>query len=521
MFRSLATSATALIVAAAPALADVTPAEVWENLSSYYTNLGYQVTEGGRDDVGQTLTLTDVVISSEGETSATTVTVPKITLQETGDAKVRTVFDGDITADFVSQAPEQEDMTAHVTVSMPGNEMISSGSAADMEHQIAYPQMDVATRLASPGEPTDEIPINVKVADLAGTYRITSGDEAGNTYDLTIGGVDLNVDAQDLPAGDDSGETGSMAATVTVADLAMTGSMASPKGALSLSDAPHQAFEAGMVIQSQLSTGAMNGEMQFSGTDAEGMKSEGTATFSNASSEFSVSLSKDGMSYQGSAKDSKAELQMANVPFPIAYAAESATGALSLPISQSEEAQPFKFTYALAGLTLAEGIWDLFDPGKKLPRDPASLTIDLDGQAVVTADLLDPATAEGFAAASEAAQAEGDPDAMPPAPLKVESVKINQIALNAVGASADVKGDLTLPEGTNQPVGTVEGSFTGINALLDNLVAMGIVPQEQMMGARMMLAMFARPAEGNPDQLQTKLEFKEDGSIFANGQQVK
>ena len=41
------------------------------------------------------------------------------------------------------------------------------------------------------------------------------------------------------------------------------------------------------------------------------------------------------------------------------------------------------------------------------------------------------------------------------------------------------------------------------------------------MGPRMMMAMFARPVEGNPDQLQTEIEFREGGAIFANGQQIQ
>ncbi|RNF34405.1 hypothetical protein A7A09_010945 [Paracoccus methylarcula] len=111
--------------------------------------------------------------------------------------------------------------------------------------------------------------------------------------------------------------------------------------------------------------------------------------------------------------------------------------------------------------------------------------------------------------------------ASPEMPFEPQSVKINVITLKAVGVDANVTGDLTIPQDAQQPVGIVEGDFTGINALLDKLVSMGLVPQDQLMGARMMLAMFAKPVEGNPDQLQTKLEFKEDGSIFANGQQVQ
>ena len=37
----------------------------------------------------------------------------------------------------------------------------------------------------------------------------------------------------------------------------------------------------------------------------------------------------------------------------------------------------------------------------------------------------------------------------------------------------------------------------------------------------MMLAMFARPSDSDPETMTTEIEFREGGSIFANGQQVK
>jgi hypothetical protein len=54
---------------------------------------------------------------------------------------------------------------------------------------------------------------------------------------------------------------------------------------------------------------------------------------------------------------------------------------------------------------------------------------------------------------------------------------------------------------------------------LDTLVAMGFIPEDQVMGARMMLAMFAKPGE-TPDSLVSTIEFK-DGGLFANGQQLQ
>jgi len=61
-------------------------------------------------------------------------------------------------------------------------------------------------------------------------------------------------------------------------------------------------------------------------------------------------------------------------------------------------------------------------------------------------------------------------------------------------------------------------TLDGINAVLDALVSIGIVSADDMMSARMGLAMFFRPG-ANPDQLITDVEFS-NGGMLVNGQQV-
>jgi hypothetical protein len=48
---------------------------------------------------------------------------------------------------------------------------------------------------------------------------------------------------------------------------------------------------------------------------------------------------------------------------------------------------------------------------------------------------------------------------------------------------------------------------------------MGLLPEDQAMGFRMMLGMFTRPGAGG-DQVTSLIEFR-DGGIFANGQQLQ
>ena len=71
-----------------------------------------------------------------------------------------------------------------------------------------------------------------------------------------------------------------------------------------------------------------------------------------------------------------------------------------------------------------------------------------------------------------------------------------------------------------KPTGSLDLTLVGGNGLIDKLVAMGLLPEEQAMGARMMMGLFAVPGDGE-DSLKSKLEINEDGHVLANGQRLK
>jgi hypothetical protein len=55
---------------------------------------------------------------------------------------------------------------------------------------------------------------------------------------------------------------------------------------------------------------------------------------------------------------------------------------------------------------------------------------------------------------------------------------------------------------------------------LDKLVLMGLLPEEQAMGARMMMGLFAVPG-GAEDTLTSKIEINDEGHVLANGQRIQ
>ena len=71
-----------------------------------------------------------------------------------------------------------------------------------------------------------------------------------------------------------------------------------------------------------------------------------------------------------------------------------------------------------------------------------------------------------------------------------------------------------------RPKGGVDLTLVGGNGLLDKLVGMGLLPEEQAMGARMMMGLFAVPGEGE-DTLNSRIEVNDEGHVLANGQRIR
>ena len=541
MQRTLASSAIALIVAAGPSFAELTPAQVWEDYSDYLTSMGYEVTVGSQDESDGTLTLTDVGLSAnieqpagEGEaTSASVFTgnIPTLKFEQLDADKVRTVMEGEMVMKSVTEIPDAEPVEFEMTMAAPDNETISSGSVEDMLHEFNMPSLVTKAYFgdALPGAAEGEPPLTLTITESTGQYRTVKGENTELTYDMVSKAMDVALNMSEPDAPDGTEGTGKFAGQFKIDGLNFTGTTTLPGDVENMAERLDLALNAGFVADGKVELGAMTGDLSLEGLSDPSAPQDGTGTFTNEPGELTVSMSKDGLKYGGSSGGGNVEANIEGLPFPITYAIDGAAFDLAFPVSKSEESQPFALKYAIEGLTLGDGIWDMFDPSKQLSRDPANLTIDVAGDATVTNDLFDPEFGQQMAAQSaidpETGMAAADPETgvapAPDMPFMPESLKINEFVLQAVGVDANVTGDLAFTDMSQPPVGQIDGDFKGINALLDKLVAMGIIPEEQIMGPRMMLAMFAKPVDGDADHLETKLEFKDDGSILANGQRVK
>jgi len=185
-----------------------------------------------------------------------------------------------------------------------------------------------------------------------------------------------------------------------------------------------------------------------------------------------------------------------------------------MPVTQNDQEQDFAFGFKMGDFTMSDMIWGIFDPAAQLPRDPATVAIDLTGKVNLLFDLLD--TKQMTAVESGEI-----------APGELNAVTLNNITVSAVGAALTGSGDFTFDnsdletfDGMPAPTGAIDLKLVGGNGLLDKLVAMGMLPEDQAMGARMMMGLFAVAGAGE-DTLTSKIEVNDQGHVMANGQRLK
>jgi hypothetical protein len=233
------------------------------------------------------------------------------------------------------------------------------------------------------------------------------------------------------------------------------------------------------------------------------------------SGDLEFAMSQEQMRYGGSANGLAMSFSGADVPFPIEIAMEKSAFGLTAPISESEEPQDFALSVTLGDFTMSDMIWAMFDPAGALPRDPATVAIDLAGKAKMFVDMMDP---DQMAEMETGQEMFGE----------LNALTINDITVRAAGAELTGVGDFTFDNsdlasfgGMPAPEGEANLKLVGGNGLLDKLVEMGLVPEDQAMGARMMMGLFSVPSEQKDDTLTSTIVVNEEGHVLANGQRVK
>ena len=496
IFRTLtATSAFALL--ASPALADLSAAEVWSDWQGLIANYGAEVTTTGEASSGGVLTVSGVAMEFDFPDGSVSLVIGDITFEEQGDGSVAIRLPDTMPIAIDITTPEGDGQVSF-TMRHLGASTIASGDASSLRYDFDYPSFTVGDFTVEGPDIPEDLPFVINMA-LNGMTGFITLDEGGvRTYESASSIASF---VMDMSFADPEGNEGQGTFQLSMTDLAQTAQGAIGNIEMDMSAA--EMISAGMRQVGTGSYGATSYEIAFNGPDGSLQM-----LASAASGSLNMALDENGLSYGGGSNDVSLSVSGSMIPLPMVSLSIAETGGqFTMPLVPGEDPQDFGLVMRLVGLEIDDMIWGMFDPMGQLPHDPATLIIDLSGKAILTEDFTDPEFAENM-------------DIAPPGTL--EEIKVNALQLTFAGAELTGDGAFTFDNsvGIPMPSGIANLMLVGGNGLLDKLVAMGFVPEEQAMGARMMTGLFARPGDGE-DTLVSTIEVKEDGSVLANGQRIK
>lgn len=486
------TTAVLALLAANPALADVTPEEVWQNWQAFYASSGSTITTGAVERDGDTLVITGFTASIDGDGASSETTIAEIRLRDTGEGTVEVTMSGEAT--FTSASPAAEDdkaMGATGTLRMPGLVGTVSGTPEDMAYAFTAPSMDITVEPTEEGKPVGKV--NILLSDANSTYQLVGPADA-QTLDGSFGAASaaMNIEVID-------GST-NFVGSLNTADLAgkVSGNLTGIED-----EEVSDALAKGFAIDTALSYGALSYEFDI--TDESGPS---RLVGGSAGGSFQMAMDATRLLLAAGGKNVEATFSGAQLPFPEVKLSYAESGFnLTMPIGKGDAPQDFSFLTKIVDLQVSDEIWAMFDPTGALPHDPATVVVDTAGKALLKSDLM--STPD---------------DATPDAEL--HALQVKEIIARFAGAELTGTGDFTFDntdmttfDGMPAPTGKLDLKLVGGNTLLDKLVAMGMIGEDEAMGARMMIAMFANPGAG-ADELTSVLEFK-DKHFYANGQQLQ
>ena len=495
---------TVLVFGFGQAQAQVTPEEVWANWQQMSASYGQAIISTSATRDGDTLRIAGAAMTmDDGSGGTVDAQLGEINFRDLGDGTVEVTMAESypITMTVVPTDSTEKPANLSVVVTQPGLKMIVGGSASETSYALSAPTLNIKVDEA-PGAAaaTVDMLADITLTDVTGNYLV-AGEAETKTISSTFGAKSM---AMAITA-KDPGKPFDMILNANVADL--TGnSKGTFLGVAAMANVA-EALKSGMTAEGGFSYGKTTFDMNV--TDAKGpTKITGAADSGN----MSFGIDKTRLAYGVGGKGMAITISGPEIPFPevkVSYA--EAAFNLLMPVSKSDVPEDFALSTRLVDFAISDDIWAMFDPAGSLPHDPATLIIDTKGKARLTVDITDEA--------QSAALGDAPPGELHALELTELKAKIAGAELTGAGALTFDNSDTTTFGGLPLPTGRIDLKLVGANALLDKLIAMGLIPEDQAMGFRMMAGMFTIVAEGT-DTLTSTLEFKEKG-FFANGQRLQ
>jgi hypothetical protein len=379
----LAALSAAASLAAGTASADLTAAEVWADWQESAASSARPSPSVARRS-GGTLTLRDVSITMDGPDGGVNGTIAEVVMTEQGDGSVAIEMSPEFPLDFTVTGPRNETASFSLLIDQSALDLTASGDARRDLLRLFGAADDRHADRGDRGRRADGPRPERRDFGLDGAYTVTGGRRTRDDRQRAQGRGSLRVVAEGTdPEG--SGDTFDIA--LTMADLV------TPKHGDDVAAHGH----------GQPQRDDRRRARHRSGTTTHGpatvapSPARRKAAPSRSTAPTVRRLRRRHRSRPGSTTAIRADFALSvsgdQIPFPeVAIAAEEVGSRLAMPVGVSEEPQDVGLALRFVGLTISDQIWSMFDPAGVLPRDPATLVVDIAGKANWLVDVFDPAS---------------------------------------------------------------------------------------------------------------------------------
>jgi hypothetical protein len=501
--KTIATAGLMAVLMTGTAHAALTADQIWAAWQDNAASTGLSLVAESKTTEGDVTTLTGVTIAP-AVTSGTDIkgSIAQITMTQGGDGSVAIAFAPEFTLPIDAGGEGGKLTVTHENMTLTAHEdgggtiYDYAGDKLTVDANFVYK----AEAMDGSGPQDASVDATFSFVKPAGSYTDMPGANRHITVSNTSGSLDYSMVQVDPTTQTNTDQTANIADVKIGFDMLMPATQR--LGEIDSGAAFTKALLDGLSVKFDLSQGVTTQtdktQNMFLTYDAKVISQPGTA---------SLIMDKTGGQILATSGGAKIEATSPAFPFPTLNVG---IGALSMDVRMpmtGTEAVPVRYMISLADFTVNEEAWALVDPGKVLPRDPATIVLDLKGMAAMD-----------VGAVMDSGDTGSDPDPMP----FINSLDIADLKLAVAGALMTAKGAFTFDNSTGVPVplGSADVSLTGGNALIDGLVAIGVVPEDQAASVRMMMSMFMAPGDG-ADTMTSKVEARDDGGIYVNGQRVQ
>jgi hypothetical protein len=493
-----------LIWVASPSWAEVSADQVWDDIIKRTKSAGYTVSAIQSRSDG-TLILSELAFRSDNQDQGYSVNIEigDMQLVPNNDGSVTVTPSKNITWDFLFPSEASDTMPLSLKQTARRFVLLASGDKGQIKYDYSAERIDLAFDefvVQEGAMKSDQADLQISLVDVIGKLKIT-GDLLRETLS-SFSAASIDVMARFDPKKESY--KGMWKTRLSNVSIASTGQV--PDG-YSLQDA-----------SAALSAGYNNSSVfryQTGETNLSFSSDQGKVLFDSSSADgtMSTTISSAGLKTMSEMRAMEFAASGNFLPNPMQAKVGSLVYVGDMPVIPFRENQPFGVRLELNEVIISDLLWTIVDPLSYLPHGPLTLKLDIHGMMQLLVD---------FMSSDLSKTAPSDLTKL----AQIGALSLNSLLLSGFGAEVEAEGafefdsgDFKTFGGLPRPKGKAKVKLTGINTLLEKVVKMGIIGSQQAMAAQMGIGIFALPI--GDDILQTELEIDQNGSVFANGQQLR